>query len=314
MKSWLSILLRTIFGLALLFYLIFFVAEPSRIFEILKSSSLPLVALALSLNIVGLVVSALRWKLLLDEQGKSFSVKFLLGSYLVGTFFNHFLPTRFGGDLLRMNDTRSVPGGRAGAAGVVAAERMSGILALLVFALIAALARISFVSAIPVIWVALAVSLAGILAVTALWLMIPPGFFAARRPASALLQKVFRQIDSFHLTIQNLMAKKNVLTKLMLGAFILQLNVVTHYFVVGRAIGLASIPFFDYFFIILILTFVLSVPVSINGIGVRDLTMLQMMAVYSYSPAHAITFSFLDFSLNLLLGLVGGLVYLFRKK
>ena len=307
-------LLKTIFGLGLLVYLVFFVAEPGIIITILFSISLPMAVLAFTLNAVGLMISALRWKLLLDEHDRCFSTSFLLRSYLVGTFFNHFLPTRFGGDLVRVNDTRKIQGGLPAAAAIVATERMSGIIALLVFALFAALNRITFIKNIPAIWIALAVSLAGILTITIFWLFIPAGFFSGRNPSQPLIRKIFLSIDAFHQTIQEFMTKKAVLGKLLAGAFLLQLNVVIHYYFIGQAIGLTAIPFLDYFFNIPILLFVLSIPVSINGIGIRDLTLIQMMVVYGYSPAHAITFSFLDFSFNLLLGIGGGVIYLLRRK
>ena len=60
--------------------------------------------------------------------------------------------------------------------------------------------------------------------------------------------------------------------------------------------------------------FILSFPISINGIGVRDLFLIKLFVYYGYPAQFAIAFSLLDLAFNLLLGIIGGLIYIFRKK
>ena len=87
-----------------------------------------------------------------------------------------------------------------------------------------------------------------------------------------------------------------------------------HYYLIGQALHLGRIPLLDYFFSIPIMLFILSLPVSINGIGVRDLFLIEIFAQYGYPASVAIAFSLLDLAFNLLLGIAGGLIYIFRKK
>ena len=119
--------LKFIFGFGLLFYLIFANAQPRNIIAVFKDVSWPMVLLAFSLHSFGLFFSAKRWKLILDERGADFSLWQLTQSLLVGTFFNHFLPTRFGGDVIRIRDTRHIEQGMTASLAVVVYERMSGI-------------------------------------------------------------------------------------------------------------------------------------------------------------------------------------------
>ncbi|MGQ9698583.1 MAG: lysylphosphatidylglycerol synthase transmembrane domain-containing protein, partial [Armatimonadota bacterium] len=64
-----------------------------------------LVLLAGSLHLVGYLVSAVRWKILLAALGADVPLGTLVSSYLVGSFFNSFLPTTVGGDVVRIWDT-----------------------------------------------------------------------------------------------------------------------------------------------------------------------------------------------------------------
>jgi hypothetical protein len=60
--------------------------------------------------------------------------------------------------------------------------------------------------------------------------------------------------------------------------------------------------------------FILSFPVSINGLGVRDLFLVQLFTGYGYPAQFALAFSLIDLGFNLLLGIGGGLVYMFRRR
>jgi hypothetical protein len=77
---------------------------------------------------------------------------------------------------------------------------------------------------------------------------------------------------------------------------------------------LARIPLLDYFFSIPLMLFILSFPVSINGIGVRDLFLIKFFAFYGYPAQFAIAFSLLDVAFSLVLGILGGLIYIVRRK
>ncbi len=306
--------LRFVFGFGLLFYLLLHSARPQGILRVFDNVSWPMLLLAFSLHSLGLYFSAKRWKLILDERGADFSLWRLTQSLLVGTFFNHFLPTRFGGDVVRVRDTRRIEQGMTASLAVVVYERMSGIAALLVMAMVASLIKIRFISELPLLYVSLLVSLAGLLLLLLAWKKVPRGFLAAVRCPRPWLQKILQRLDVFHGIILDFLEQRRMSRKVFFWACLLQLNVVLHYFFIGQALKLERIPFTDYFFAIPILLFILSVPLSINGIGVRDLFLVKLFVYYQYSASFAIAFSLLDVAFNLVLGVLGGLIYIFRKK
>jgi uncharacterized protein (TIRG00374 family) len=307
-------LLKFVFGFGLLLYLVLYIARPREIIAVMRDASAPMLLLAFSLHAFGFLFSALRWKLILDEKGADFSLAQLTRSLLVGSFFNLFLPTRFGGDVVRVSDTRHIEQGVTGSLAVVVYERMSGIIALLVFALLASLLKINLVRELPLLYIALLVSLLGILLLVLAWKKLPRGFLAALECRHPWLRKILDKLDVFHGVILDFVNHRALARKVFFWAMLLQLNVVLHYFLIGQALQLNRIPLLDYFFSIPIMLFILSLPVSINGLGVRDLFLIKLFAYYNYPAQFAIAFSLLDLAFNLLLGIIGGLIYIFRKK
>jgi uncharacterized protein (TIRG00374 family) len=101
----LSFLLKLAFSAAAL--VVFFLASKVAFRDIgrtLAGVAWGWLAVAFSLLALGLVFSAYRWRILVRAQGDDAPLGFLVRSYLVGTFFNNFLPTRFGGDAVRIWD------------------------------------------------------------------------------------------------------------------------------------------------------------------------------------------------------------------
>jgi uncharacterized protein (TIRG00374 family) len=313
MRKKLLFFLKLVFGLSLLVYLVFFKANPKEIVEVLKRAYFPYIIFAFSLHSIGILISAARWKLLLKNQSSKYSILDLSKSYLVSCFFNHFLPTRFGGDIVRISDTKKIEKGVSASTAIVVIERMSGIIVLLFFASISSVIKINFVQESLIILVALFAGVIGIALFLILWKVLPLGFFNKFKFRRNSLNKLFIKLNEFLFVIKNSLKQKRLMKRVFLLSFLLQLNVIIHYYFIGISIGV-NIPFFDYFFTIPILLLALSIPISINGIGIRELVLIKFFVFYSFSPEYAISFSFLDMIFNLILGIVGGIIYISRKK
>lgn len=314
MKKKIFFICKLIFGFGLLGYLVAYKTDPAAILAVLKGISWPLAVAAFLLHAVGLLISAIRWKLLLDEKGSPYSIRQLMQYYLVGIFFSHFLPSRFGGDVVRVSDTRDIPEGMAASLAVVVYERLSGIVALMVFALVSALIKLKFTMGFPFIYLTLLAGFVFLALLILLWLKLPRDFVSHWKPRWPFLARIVAKLSVIHAVIYDFLKHKKIQQRVVFWAFLLQLNVVIHYYLIGMALKTTRIPFLDYFFIIPILLFILSVPLSINGIGVRDLTMIKFFSLYGYGASYAIGFSLLDVLFNLILGVIGGLIYSLRKK
>jgi len=313
MKKRLMYFIKLAIGLSLLAYLLFYKTEPKMVLGVLTNSNLLLLLLSFSLHSVGIYISAVRWKILLDNSDANYSIIQLMKSYLVANFFNHFLPTRFGGDIVRISDTKKTKSGISGSVSIVAVERTTGIIILLGFALVSSLIKLDFVMELPFILISMGIGLFGLILILLFLKFIKRDFFLRFDFNNKFLKKLFSKINLFHNSLLDSVENRLILKKVFFWSFLLQVNVVIHYYLIGLAIGL-KIPFLDYFFTIPILLFALTLPITVNGLGVREIVLNAFFIYYGYDLSFAIGFSAVDLIFNLILGVIGGIIYSLRKR
>jgi len=171
-RTW-TTLIKAAVSVALLTYLLR-QADAPRLWDIGRHASLPWLAASLGLYFLMLVVSAWRWGRLLEAQDVSVRGRSLLSSLLVATFFNNFLPSNIGGDVVRIRDTAAHAGSRTRAAAVVFADRLIGVLGLgFIAALGASLGASAGGAGLPFAPIALWVGLAGATALVAPAVLAP---------------------------------------------------------------------------------------------------------------------------------------------
>lgn len=305
--------LRCLVSFGLFAYFLIFRTSLGEILNVLKSADPRWLVLSFSLHIFGLLISAVRWKILIKAQGDSVALGFLVQSYLVGTFFNNFLPSRIGGDVVRIWDgskysqTKSL----ARSTAVILVERLTGIVVLLVFAAAASLIRMEFASQAPVIWVAL---ISGMFGLGLIGILFLPscGRILKKIPETGWRGKAKVKALDFHEALLSYSSAPSPLFKAFFWALLLQINVVVHYYMIGRAIHL-SIPFLDYFIFIPIVHLILLIPITINGLGLREVSYIEIFSFYGISAGAAISFSMVDVGFMLVIGLAGGLTYILRR-
>lgn len=133
MKKRLINILRILISLSALGILFWQIGLGSTL-DVLRSADFRYLLAAFVLFVVGLVIRAYRWYVLIHVLDPAVSFARLLRLYFVGQFFNSFLPTSFGGDVVRAfeltQDTDS-----SAAIGTVLLDRMSGIMVLFLMGL-----------------------------------------------------------------------------------------------------------------------------------------------------------------------------------
>lgn len=97
--------------------------------------------LSFILPLVMIPSSCLKWKVLLEQQIERVNFLFLMRTYLIGYFFTNLMPSNVGGDVVRSYYIGRYIGNQSQAAVSVFIERFSGILLLLVLAILAPLMK-----------------------------------------------------------------------------------------------------------------------------------------------------------------------------
>lgn len=100
--------------------------------------------------------------------------------------------------------------------------------------------------------------------------------------------------------------------------FIVILLLISFYsFSLGSRLVLADIagiemPILKLGAVILIVNFILMIPVSISGIGVREGGFIGLLSLYGVPPEKAFLLSFFDFSITFIAAMFGGVILLYR--
>lgn len=279
-----------------------------------SSANIWLLATALAARFFGIYISVTRWKLLLRAQGVLTSARHLYPSFLVGMFFNNFLPTNIGGDTYRSYANWRLGAAKTPAVVVTIVERFLGLLALLLFALLALLFAAPIAEILPInrIWFVAA----GAAALLIGSLVVGSGAWAkcAANGLGSPMPRVLRRLVTTLLdTLLRFRGRNHVLVKAFGVSLLVQVNAIIAYYILARAIDI-PIGVADFFLIVPIATVVMVIPVSINAIGVRENVFAFLMALYGVALPTALAFAWLAFGLDALQGLVGGVIYAFRRE
>jgi uncharacterized membrane protein YbhN (UPF0104 family) len=250
---------------------------------------------AVGIYAVTQVVSAVRWRQLAVPLGFCRPLRQFVSFYFIGMFFNLLLPTSIGGDVVRAEYLVTGKGQRMPAFLSVFVDRFSGLLVLLLLACLAvALCPIDLPMWIPAsVWGTGAAAVAGLatLPILTRW---THRFDRMRRLVGGV---------QLYLTMPRLIATSTALSIVVQAA-----NVVVLW-LAGLAIG-ADIPASYYWILVPMVTLLTLVPISLNGMGVREGGMVLFLAPLGVESATAVTLAFLWFMVFTATSLVGVVIYL----
>jgi uncharacterized protein (TIRG00374 family) len=262
------------------------------------------VAVVLALMLIGLAVRAFRWLLLLRGLGATIQFKRLLELYFVGAFFNTFLPSGFGGDVVRVLEvSQDVPSNIA--AGTVIVDRLTGLLMLFVMALIALPFRPDNFPADLTIQIAV-VSIIGLIGGFILlegrlirrygrWL---PGKLSVTDPDQPLA-KLLQAVQG---------CGGQAIASALAVSVLFNLILCSWWLVAGLAFGY-TVNFTHYLLVVPIFSILLLIP-SIGGLGVRESMAPVLFGAALASDAQAFSLALLVTILTRVSGLLGGPVYI----
>ena len=254
------------------------------------------------------VSSAMRWKYYADRLCKPRSLGQLTGFYFIGMYFNLMLPTSVGGDVVRAWYLDGRSGRRLSAFASVLLDRLNGLLMLVALAAVAVT-----LSPLPLpawivasVWGALACSLLGFAGLL---------LFAWRAPAAYLqgepddAEKAGARTSNPRAALR-LFCQPRVLAATLLLSLCVQAANVLIVWLIGQALHV-SVPSAYYWVMVPMVTLLTLLPISINGMGVREEATALFLAPLGIAESAAVTLSVLWFAVSASVSLLGGAVYLF---
>ena len=295
---------------ALLAYLLS-TTDLAAIEERVRSADLVDLLGAVACFVLMLALATWRWRLLLGALGAPAPIRRLTASYLVATFFNNFLPSNIGGDIVRVRDSSRLTGSVATSLAVVGIDRILG------FGALYLLAAVAFVLAPPTVR-----GLAGARAVL-LGLALLFGFLAYIffRPGTARwLMSVSRlssidwareQFEVVQGAVHAYRAQVRTIWIAGAASVVIQTLVVLYYLAVARGLGI-PLPASAAFLMVPLCTLLQAVPVSFNGWGLREGLFAYYFSQVGLPRPSALAFSLVGAGLMVLLSLSGAFVWMAR--
>jgi uncharacterized protein (TIRG00374 family) len=283
--------------------------------EILTADPLFLI-IACLIFLISMVLSAIQWNLLLSHQGVLIGRKKTFSLYMIGHFFNNFLPGAMGGDLIKVYKLKSDH--KRGKEGLVATflDRFAGLFMLSVFALISA----AYLHSRPDI------SFSGNLylyIIATFALFFATLIFLFSRTASRLIYGVLLKninpmnlrdkINDLHNFLHLYRGNRLLYVKVFILSSVIQfLRISVHWFV-AHSIGF-DIPFVYFLVFVPLIALIASLPLSFGGLGVREGLGQLLFAAAGFSGTLAVATQFLASIVGIAVSLLGGLIFIFQRR
>jgi glycosyltransferase 2 family protein len=267
------------------------------------------VATILSLQFLNTALKSYKWQRLLDADGIHLSHSTAFASYMISTFFSLFLPTSVGGDAVRAVDATRRSGRAVATVTSVIADRVLGFAAIGIVGLLALAAGSAsalgarLLASGGALYVAV---LLGSIALFAGWpLRAIHALGVSRLPRiERLVAGAARSLESYR--------RSGRLAELLLLSIAAQAIVVVAVYVIGHSLGMpVSLGYF--FVIVPLVGLVESIPVSIYGIGLRDVSYVYLLGLAGVPKSQALSLSVLYVMITVVYALFGGLIFALRR-
>jgi len=311
-------ILVTLFQLSVTIGVLYWVYhDPNRrvqMAEAIRNAEYRWVGMGILAYLVVEIAAAFRWHVLLKVQQIHLTLPRLTGLFLIGMFYNQFLPGGTGGDIMKSYYLlKETPDKKAGALLAVVFDRFIGLVALVAITATLICLRYNFLSQKPetrnLLWLLL--FLLGTSVAFLLSTFVISGFkllhsLPARFPGRDRLIEISA---AYHLYAHHWRA-----TLVAFGvSLVAHLATFATFLCAAYALG-ATVPVVNFFAVMPVERTISALPISFAGIGLRE-KVLQIMlnGLCGVPEATAILIGSLSFLIILFCCLPGAVVYLFYK-
>lgn len=304
MKKIIGPFIRTVVSLLLISILLYIMrGKYGEIAHALRSTNIAVFALAVLAFTLATIVASFRMKLIIQAQDITINIKEASSLVFIGYFFNNFLPTSIGGDVVKAHYLSKHSRNTAGSYTSVFVDRLVGMVTM-VFMAFAALLLVGA----NIVDRKISIAIYVITAISALGI-----FFLANKSFAkrfSLLIKLIKPMESklrkIYDTANRYRHHKGLMIATFLISIISQLFYFTCFGILALSIG-SRIPVFDLFLKMPIVSIMTLLP-SINGLGVREGSTVVLFGPL-IGKENALAISILMLAVLLIMSIIGGIIY-----
>lgn len=295
-----------------LFVWIFSQVDFDTLANSLVNTKLSYFYLAIISHALAFTLFSVRWWYLYKTQDTSSRYRDTFKSYYLGLFFNNFLPTGIGGDVIRILRLRKFGYTTHLLVSSSLMDRILGLTSILMMGLVALSITPDFVlhpNTKLIIYIIAILTPFGLLFLFSDYMPKLTQLAIQRFHKGRLTDFLLNVMSTLHEYRQS---RPRVLVALILS-ILAQYFIIASYVLVGFSLDI-SLPISVFFIIIPIVFLATSLPISIGGLGVREGVIVSLFSLFNVNTQAAIALSILYFIIILLISLPGGLVLLSNKK
>lgn len=298
-----AILMLKLAGATAAFALLFHFVHIDPVLSALSAANSLLVCLGVLVFLSGQVVAAARWRKILQNDGVDIPLKRVLRMNLIGTFAGNFLPGMATGDLAKSALLfRDYPMQRSFLIASVVYDRIFGLAAIFILMIIGTL----LLGAMRGEWIFARYAVAaGLLFSLPLWILV----------SNISLSRILRILPALLVTrslvfmgeLRKLLRSHSLPGRTLAFSLVFQLSWVVSQWIMLCALS-ANAPFVP---VLAASTFSLVVallPISLNGLGLREGTFSYVLQRFGIDPQIAVAAALLSLIPILISSLIGGLL------
>jgi uncharacterized protein (TIRG00374 family) len=306
MKKISSLILKISITAALLIFL-FRKIDFKALLEAIRHADRQMMAAALGvfflLNILGL----LRWNLLLKGLGIRVRLHRLFLSYLSSLFFNLVLPSTIGGDAIRTMDiSQHTQRPSSGILATVVLDRALGFFGLFIVLIISLTFGFKVFNDVSILWVTfflllLVLFLSGLM----FWSRFFHHFFRFL-PFERFKEYLYK----IHEATSSYKERQDILWGALFLSVLAHVGLAVVYYLLAFSVH-APLNFLYFLILVPMITAFSTLPVSIGGLGLRDAASVVVFTKVGLTAAKAFALSLINFGFMFIVGISGGICYVF---
>jgi glycosyltransferase 2 family protein len=290
-----------------LLYLVIRKVGAIELLETIQGADLSWILVSIAISPLTILVSVIKWQVLLRSQDIEVPLSRLFTLYLVGRFFNNFMPTTVGGDLVRGVELGRYTKDGASAMASIFVERLTGFIMLILMALFSFLTYRQLFGEVE-LTIALGVAILGMIFL--LWLILDtrPLMFLKRSLKFPLAQKYLPKLEKFHISLNRYRSKKQVLAVAMFWSLTFMILAILNVYSSARAFH-GRVPFIEIAIIVPVILIVAMMPLTFNGLGLQEWAYVLLFTWIGLPPTVGLSSIILIRGKDLIMSSLGGLLY-----
>ncbi len=305
----LSFTLRLLITAGALVYLVYRI-DWTHFLQAAENIKWPFFLFAFIFFIGALIPCALRWKIVLKACDYPMSAVTAFKGYLIGAFFNAFLPTGRGGDVIRgYMASQSRPYPLSGLLSTILVERMIGFIMAVSLGFVTSLLAVTKTGFLKNALISQALLLLFVFFVL-LFLLVKSIRHRMLSWIGELIPARFQNSTQNIVTVLNRVFDDRILLVKIAGlSFLNHLILIFSGFWVAQSISGFYAPFYS-FFVVIPLVFVVALLPSVGGYGVREASYLIGFQWFGVAENTAAVYGILQLIMFWITAVLGAIVYL----